>query len=53
MKKFRIEVIEKGTELLDDDLFSITGGAACTCQCAAATNCTCNGGSCLGQVVKK
>lgn len=33
-KKMEVEVIEKGMELSDDDLFHVLGGAAaCGCQC--------------------
>jgi hypothetical protein len=43
MKKFSIEIIERGIELRNEDLFSIAGGGNCTCQCIFnAAYCVCN-----------
>ena len=44
MSKFQVEIIERGIELSNNDLFDVLGGAAdCVCKCFLnfKTLCTC------------
>jgi len=33
MSKFKVEIIERGIELSNNDLFDVLGGANCVCYC--------------------
>lgn len=48
MKKFQLEIVEKGIELKNDELFLVVG-SSCTCRGTGANYCQCNMGSCYQQ----